>query len=512
MRFARIWIPALALLLFAFGGIVSSLAGPIPAEIVVKAGDPVGSSTVASMGAPFTNSEGQLGFCGSLADDESFVWCSTGPVFLSNSVLPIIVSGGESTMGVDDSCGFIFSPAVDGKDALYTQYGVLVKKGDPNPLLPGRYTTFSSRPIMLPNGTCWWMGGSATTPTGTTTNRHCFMTDDPSDPSSIVLVFSGGDVIGGKTISPAASNFGFWVSDNGLHHIHILTMDAGTYNVYLDGGLVAKQGDPTGQGDNWKVFDGVSVNNAGNYVFMGGTDGPTDRAAFIAYNGAIKVREGDTIDGVTIPVGVTTRWASINNDNYVAFMWGASTDEYLFYGYGPYLAASNKVLHTGDSIDVDNDSIADYTVTDFNGGPTVGPNLDLATDGFIHVDVDLTPIGGGAAVQAILRLPVSSTASVDGRNSTRPRGIYLLASRPNPFNSGITVGYLLSDSAPVRLSVYDVLGRHVRTLVDGIEGPGVHMQLWDGASSDGSPMPAGTYFIRLESDGVSVAQKVIRIE
>jgi flagellar hook assembly protein FlgD len=147
-----------------------------------------------------------------------------------------------------------------------------------------------------------------------------------------------------------------------------------------------------------------------------------------------------------------------------------------------------------------------------NGGPTTGPNLDLATDGFLYVDVDLTPIGGGAAVQAILRMTVSNLASVGGQNGALAVGAILLPSRPNPFSSGTTVSYVLRDSAPVRLSVYDVLGRHVRTLADGMEGPGVHMQAWDGAGSDGSPMPAGAYFIRLESNGVSVPQKVIRIE
>jgi hypothetical protein len=506
-------IPAFvaAVLLLAISLTASSLASPISAGIVVKDGDALGPSTVTILNAPFTNGLGSPGFFGRLADGQGFIWCGAGPVFLSGDALPLVLTGGESTMGISDTCAFVYSPSVDGKDALYTNYGVLIEKGDSLPMLPGRYSSFNSRPTMLPDGTCWWMGGSATTPTGSTTNRHCFKAGDPSDPSSIQVVFSGGDVVDGKTISSSSTHFSYWVSDNGLHHIHILTMDLSSENIYLDGGLVAEEGDPTGQGDNWEGFDAVGVNNSGDYVFMGDTDGVTSKDVFIAYNGEIKVREGDTIDGLTMPVGITPRWASINNDGYIAFAWGISADEYLFYGYGPHLDMGEKVLRTGDSIDVDNDLIADYTVTDFNGSAAIGPSLDLATGGNVCIEVDLMPVGGGTEVEAILRLPVTPLASVDGQDETRPVRFFLLPGRPNPFVSGTILGFVLGETAPVQVTIYDVFGRRVTTLVDASLRAGTYTQVWDGRNAEGARVSAGTYFIRLQSNGQSVQQKVIHI-
>lgn len=506
-------IPAFgaAVLLLAIGLATSSLGGPISAEIVVKDGDPVGPSTVTTLNAPFTNGLGYPGFYGALADGQGFIWCGTGPVFLSGDALPLVLVGGESTMGISDSCWFAYSPSVGGNDAIYTNYGVLIQKGDSLPMLPGRYSSFNSRPTMLPDGTCWWMGGSTTTPTGSTSNRHFFKASDPSDSSSIEVIFSGGDMVDGKTISSTSSHFPYWVSDNGLHHIHILIMDANSENIYLDGGLVAEEGDPTGQGDNWEGFDAVGVNNSGNYVFMGDTDGLTSKDAFIAYNGEIKVREGDTIDGITLPVGITARWGSIDNDDYVAFAVGISADEYLFYGYGPHLGMAKKVLRTGDSIDVNNDLVGDYTVTDFNGSGAIGPNLDLATDGYVHIEVDLIPVGGGTEVEAILRLPVTPLASVDRGGETGAARLSLLPSRPNPFVSGTTLSYVLVKSAPVRVSIYDVSGRRVTTLVDDVLRAGAYTREWDGRNAEGARVSAGTYFIRLESDGQSVQQKLIHI-
>jgi len=123
-------IPAfgVAVLLLATGLATNSLASPISAEIVVKEGDPVGPSTVVNLNAPFTNGLGYPGFNGTLTDGQRFIWCGTGPVFLSGDALPLVLTGGESTMGISDSCLFVYSPSVNGKDAIYTSYGVLIEK------------------------------------------------------------------------------------------------------------------------------------------------------------------------------------------------------------------------------------------------------------------------------------------------------------------------------------------------------------------------------------------------
>ncbi len=279
-------------LIVAVGCVVGTALAlpPIPAYVVVRQGDTLGVSTVSTLNSPFTDGNGRVGFVGSLADSQRFIWWNTGPVFFSNDALPDVLTGGESTMGVSDTGGFIYSPSVNGNDAVHTHAGTLLQKGDPIPPLPGLFSSFNSRPTMLPDGTAYWVGGSTPTQgSSTSTNRHLFKATDPSNPASITRVLGGGDLINGIPIKTTASNFDYWISDNGLHHIHVLDMDTGSTtnneHVYLDGAFVAQEGHSAGGGELWESFDIVGVNNAGNYIFTGDTNCAVagDRRSFLAY-------------------------------------------------------------------------------------------------------------------------------------------------------------------------------------------------------------------------------------
>ncbi len=67
-----------------------------------------------------------------------------------------------------------------------------------------------------------------------------------------------------------------------------------------------------------------------------------------------------------------------------------------------------------------------------------------------------------------------------------PDGVTLLPNYPNPFSGATVLTYVLSEAAPVRLTVFDLLGREVETLVDGFQPPGEHRVTFvAGALSDG---------------------------
>jgi hypothetical protein len=66
--------------------------------------------------------------------------------------------------------------------------------------------------------------------------------------------------------------------------------------------------------------------------------------------------------------------------------------------------------------------------------------------------------------------------------------------RPNPFNPTTTISYHLPEERPVRLEVYDLLGRRVRILVDRIQKAGRHTVRFRA-----SDLPSGTYIYRLRA-------------
>lgn len=81
---------------------------------------------------------------------------------------------------------------------------------------------------------------------------------------------------------------------------------------------------------------------------------------------------------------------------------------------------------------------------------------------------------------------------------------------PNPSPGATSVRFDLPDHfGPVRLAVYSVNGRLVRTIVDGALERGRYTMRWDGRDESGRTVSSGVYFCRLETDGQSRSAKII---
>lgn len=91
-------------------------------------------------------------------------------------------------------------------------------------------------------------------------------------------------------------------------------------------------------------------------------------------------------------------------------------------------------------------------------------------------------------------------ASADDRNMPLPYTFGLSQNVPNPFNSSTSIEFTLPERSRVKIGIFNVLGRRLVTLVDGIMPPGVHRVEWDGADASGRPAATGVYFYHLEAD------------
>ncbi|MCA9759721.1 MAG: T9SS type A sorting domain-containing protein [Candidatus Eisenbacteria bacterium] len=83
---------------------------------------------------------------------------------------------------------------------------------------------------------------------------------------------------------------------------------------------------------------------------------------------------------------------------------------------------------------------------------------------------------------------------------------------PNPFRDRTSLRYSLSTEGPVRLSIYDVAGRTVRTLVDAVREPGHYATAWDGMDDLGRAVPSGVYWARFEANGQTLADRLVRLD
>jgi thiol-disulfide isomerase/thioredoxin len=89
---------------------------------------------------------------------------------------------------------------------------------------------------------------------------------------------------------------------------------------------------------------------------------------------------------------------------------------------------------------------------------------------------------------------------------TRPVRPLLFNCAPNPFRSGTEIRYQISSAQNVRLAVYDITGRLVKTLVSGIQVPGAYQVNWDGLDERGRQAPNGVYLYSLKA-GTAVSTK-----
>lgn len=80
---------------------------------------------------------------------------------------------------------------------------------------------------------------------------------------------------------------------------------------------------------------------------------------------------------------------------------------------------------------------------------------------------------------------------------------------PNPFIQSSVISYQLPVKSKVSLRIFDVTGRHIRTLVTGDVCSGAHTVVWDGRNESGMKVSPGVYFYKLETEDFTATKKLI---
>ena len=88
-----------------------------------------------------------------------------------------------------------------------------------------------------------------------------------------------------------------------------------------------------------------------------------------------------------------------------------------------------------------------------------------------------------------------------------PDRVSLSSPSPNPFNAQTRIDYSIPMTGCVNLSVYDISGRKVETLAEGVLNTGYHS-----ATFDASLLPAGLYLVRLEAGGEVLIRKAVIVK
>lgn len=233
----------------------------------------------------------------------------------------------------------------------------------------------------------------------------------------------------------------------------------------------------TGDDLLWSTFLGgasddrgrcLRLDPSGNPILTGSTtsaDFPTTPAAFdTSYNG-------------DYDVFVTQLSSSGDEVLWSSFLGGTGTDA----SNGLILDLSGDPVLTGSTLSSDFPTTPAAYDTSYNGG----------------YDVFLTGVDVGGA-SAVPLPPVSSSGWGPAA--------------PNPFAGRATIRYALAWEGKVRLRIFDITGRLVSVLFEGVQAVGTHEVTWDGRDAAGRRVAAGTYLVRADVGGQELRGKIVMIK
>jgi hypothetical protein len=104
---------------------------------------------------------------------------------------------------------------------------------------------------------------------------------------------------------------------------------------------------------------------------------------------------------------------------------------------------------------------------------------------------------------------VVNTSITDGDDPSAKFATKLDQNYPNPFNPTTKIKFSLKTRSHVTLRVYDVSGRLVTTLVDGVRDAGPNTIEWKGINDRGANVASGVYFYKMSTNDFSDSKKMI---
>jgi parallel beta-helix repeat protein len=261
----------------------------------------------------------------------------------------------------------------------------------------------------------------------------------------------------------------------------------------------------------------------------------------------LTVLDGFTIDGqgtATAGIEAWTSFMRVQDCSIVSCSNGTNAkygDRTTYVGNTISLNSSGVAVADSSSPFLSGNTISGNTFTGIYNtgdiGPEVGRTLDDANDimsnGMFQafnlstnpIDADYnywgdTCVGDSLFYGSVDYIPWTDAGhtgtytecetGIEGEVSGRA---WLSHNFPNPFNPSTAIHYRVpSPGGSVRLAVYDLRGRLVRTLVNSEQRGGEYVSVWRGLDDTGRPVGSGVYFYRLDVGGVSIRKKMVMLK
>lgn len=131
-------------------------------------------------------------------------------------------------------------------------------------------------------------------------------------------------------------------------------------------------------------------------------------------------------------------------------------------------------------------------------GPSIGDSLTATT-----TDMNFN------TSEFCQNVEVVAVGVEEGGSLGKPVRYALSQNHPNPFTLSTTIHYAIPKTTRLSLTIYDVTGKHIKTLAHGIYSAGDYTIYWHGNDENGTKVSSGVYFYRLKTKDISIAKKLI---
>jgi len=195
--------------------------------------------------------------------------------------------------------------------------------------------------------------------------------------------------------------------------------------------------------------------------------------------------------------------------------------ESLTFGYWKWYSNDQGNDPNNDywNVDVSDDGGASWTSIEHTTVSTnawAGMDFDLfdffASAGLVQLRFVASDEGAGSLVEGgVDDFYIAGVFDATGAGDGSPLlfHVELAQNAPNPFNPKTRISFALTRRGPVTLEVFDVTGRLLSVLEDGILDAGEHQVTWKGEDLAGRSLSSGVYFYRLEAEGEVMAKRMV---
>ena len=242
-------------------------------------------------------------------------------------------------------------------------------------------------------------------------------------------------------------------------------------------------------------------------------DGPNTGFTMLAYFGSttgglgndyyfISTARGDDVSRAAISIGATVEpWTAESGAN------GPEFDDNALHHMVSTLTNSEIALYLdgalAGSVPLAENNFIGGISTDFAYLARGGYTSDPAWLGAIH---EFNIYDRALTAEEISSLYGTAT-DVEEDRSDLPGGYALHQNYPNPFNPATTVSYTVASRGPVNISVHDVLGNEVATLVNRVQTPGTYEVRFDGTG-----LSSGIYFCTMRAPSFQSTRKLLLLK